>query len=584
MYGGNGKTHMVQNNNFNNEKDRQLARILSTIFVGSEVLYLIAIAIGLFVHDLKMVAITLAGFLLLIVPMVLLKRHNLRGSIFTFVIFSLVTVSGVATVGQGIRDTAVMAFPVIVLFAGLTLDKRFFRICVGLTLAAMGWLPLGEVNGWFVTKPFDGAMESWILFIFAGGILLIAAFAVELLTKNMRNNLIRAESEIVRRKALEESQRKYEQQLQQTQKLESLGILAGGIAHDFNNLLGGVYLYIDLAAGEIKDKIILEYLSNATSTIERARALTLQLLTFAKGGVPIKKVEHLFPFVQETAQFALSGSNVLCNFEIQQDLPTCDFDKNQISQVIDNIVINAKQAMPDGGAILLTAENIKVAQNDHPQLTGGDYIRISIKDSGVGMPKEILPRIFDPFYTTKTTGHGLGLASCYSIVKRHGGSIDVESEPGKGSTFHIFLPASKEIVSSSPEKFASVHKGRGTFLVMDDEEVILNTFRTILEKFGYEVICKKNGKEAIDFVSSEIDAKREIRGMIFDLTIPGGMGGREAIDEIRKMNFKNPAFVTSGYAEDPVMANPEEYGFTSSLSKPFRKSELSELLNKYIKP
>jgi CheY-like chemotaxis protein len=294
-------------------------------------------------------------------------------------------------------------------------------------------------------------------------------------------------------------------------------------------------------------------------------------------------VESLFPFVEETVQFALSGSNVLCKFKISKDLSTCDFDRNQIGQVIDNIVINAKQAMPDGGTIVLSAENIKVGPSENPQLAGGDYIRISLRDSGIGMDKEILTRIFDPFYTTKASGHGLGLASCYSIVKRHGGCIDVESEPGKGSIFQIFLPASKEIVSSSPEISISPHKGTGTFLVMDDEEVILNTFRTILEKFGYEVICKKNGKEAIDFVSSEIDAKREIRGMIFDLTIPGGMGGREAIDEIRKMNVRAPAFVTSGYAEDPIMANPAEYGFTASLSKPFRKVELSVLLNKHIK-
>jgi PAS domain S-box-containing protein len=388
--------------------------------------------------------------------------------------------------------------------------------------------------------------------------------------------------DITNQRVAEEQHRKYEQQLQQTQKLESLGILAGGIAHDFNNLLGGIYGYIDLAGEGTNNEELSLYLSKAMNTIERARGLTQQLLTFAKGGVPIKKVGPLFPFVKETAQFALSGSNVTCKFEIPSDLSTCDFDRNQIGQVIDNIVINAKQAMPDGGTIVLTAYNVIIALNEHPFLASGDYIRISIKDYGIGMSKELLNRVFDPFYTTKATGHGLGLASCYSIVKQHGGCIDVESEPSKGSTFHVFLPASRELISSSSETSTTIHKGSGIFLVMDDEEVMQETFRAILEMLGYTVECRKNGKEAIDFVFSEMKANREIAGMVFDLTVPGGMGGIEAIGEIRKMGLKTPVFVTSGYAEDPIMANPSSYGFTASICKPFRKSELSEMLNKYI--
>jgi PAS domain S-box-containing protein len=375
-----------------------------------------------------------------------------------------------------------------------------------------------------------------------------------------------------------------EEELRKAQKLESLGILAGGIAHDFNNLLGGIYGYIDMAGEGAKDEKLSRYLSKAMNTIERAKGLTLQLLTFAKGGAPIKKVGNLFPFVQEAAKFALSGSSVSCGFEVPKDISLCDFDKNQIGQVIDNIVINAKQAMPDGGAITLTASNVRIAKNDHPPLDSGDYIRISIKDSGIGMPKEILPRIFDPFYTTKATGHGLGLASCYSIIKRHGGSIDVESEPGKGSTFHIYLPASKDSAPYSSEASKSDHKGNGIFLVVDDEEVMQEAFRDMLEMLGYAVVCRKDGREAIQFVSSEIKAGKEMAGMIFDLTIPGGMGGKDAIGEIREMSLKNPIFVTSGYAEDPIMANPREYGFTASICKPFTKSELSDMLSKFMNP
>jgi PAS domain S-box-containing protein len=389
--------------------------------------------------------------------------------------------------------------------------------------------------------------------------------------------------DITSQKNAEAERQKYEHQLQQTQRLESLGVLAGGIAHDFNNLLGGIYGYIDIAGEGTNDERLSKYLSKAMNTIERARGLTLQLLTFAKGGTPIKKIGNLFPFVQETAKFALSGSSVSCDFDVPDGLPACDFDKNQIGQVIDNIIINAKQAMPDGGTILLSATNLHISPNGHLQLPDGEYVRISIKDTGIGMPKEILPRIFDPFYTTKATGHGLGLASCYSIIKRHGGCIDVESEPGNGSTFHVYLPAAETDLSTAAEASPAVHKGNGTFLVMDDEEVMLETLRDMLELLGYTVVCRTSGKEAIEFVASEKLAKRDIAGMIFDLTIPGGMGGREAIDEIRKINRNTPVFVTSGYAEDPVMADPGKYGFTASIRKPFRKSELTEMLSTCLK-
>jgi len=389
--------------------------------------------------------------------------------------------------------------------------------------------------------------------------------------------------DITERKKAEEEHLKYEQQLQQTQKLESLGLLAGGIAHDFNNLLGGIYGYIDLAGEGAKDDKISRYLSKAMNTIERARGLTLQLLTFAKGGAPIKKIGNLFPFVQETAQFALSGSNVLCTFNVEPDLCACDFDKNQIGQVIDNIVINAKQAMPDGGTIEVLARNRSVAENEHPPLVPGQYVVIAIKDCGIGIPKKILPKIFDPFYTTKATGHGLGLATCFSIVNRHGGAIEVESEPGEGSTFHIFLPALQNNNSSSTDRVAVTHKGNGVFLVMDDQEVMRDTIGEMLTSFGYTVVGKENGSDAIDFVHSEMSEGRKIAGMILDITIPGGMGGREAIGEIRKMDKETPVFVFSGYAEDPIMATPREYGFTASICKPFRKSELSEMLNNYVK-
>jgi two-component system, cell cycle sensor histidine kinase and response regulator CckA len=370
--------------------------------------------------------------------------------------------------------------------------------------------------------------------------------------------------------------------MNRNQNLESLGMLAGGIAHDFNNLMGGIFGYIELAMKEPAGDNGVQYLSNAMATISRARSLTRQLLTFAKGGFPVRKLDSLFPLVRETAQFALSGSNVSCGFDVPDDLWPCNFDAGQISQVIDNIVINAQQAMPGGGNVEISAKNVSLKEKEHLTLPAGGYVRISITDRGAGIPKEIRHRIFDPFFSTKAKGHGIGLATCYSIVNRHGGCIDVESEPGKGCTFRVFIPAFGDSVSSVTKEAVSEHEGNGTILIMDDEPVIRETMRIILQSFGYSVISTSNGQEAIACFLAEAKANRKFAGMIFDLTVPGGMGGKEAIKEIRKVDPEIPAFVASGYTDNPVIANPGEFGFTASISKPFTRDELAKMLNSYM--
>jgi PAS domain S-box-containing protein len=365
------------------------------------------------------------------------------------------------------------------------------------------------------------------------------------------------------------------------QKLDSLGILAGGIAHDFNNLLAGIYGYLDLARTVSSETKVIDYLDSTLSSFNRAKALTMQLLTFAKGGAPVQKIMPLVPFIQESAQFALSGSNISCSFLLDNDLWPCNIDKNQIGQVIDNIVINAQQAMPNGGAIKISARNATIADEEHPVLAAGDYVRVSIEDSGTGIPRDILPRIFDPFYTTKTKGHGLGLATCYSIIKRHGGYIDVASEPGIGSTFHVYLPALRKVVPQRDVQLIK-HVGSGTIIIVDDEEVVRQTVQKMLELLGYSVIGKSDGREGLEHYRSEIKAGKRFAAMMLDLTIPGGMGGKDAVTELRKLDSLIPVFVMSGYADDPVMRNPVGYGFTASISKPFTISELSELLNRNL--
>jgi PAS domain S-box-containing protein len=370
--------------------------------------------------------------------------------------------------------------------------------------------------------------------------------------------------------------------LQNAQKLDSLGVMAGGIAHDFNNLLSGIFGYLELARiGEtIEARNVC--ITRALSAMERARDLTRQMLTFAKGGNPVKKVGSLMPFLQNSVEFALSGASVDFRLDVPADLWFCDYDKNQMGQTIDNIVINAVQAMPAGGTIEVLARNVTLAADQHAVLPAGGYVRISIIDHGIGIPQEYLLRVFDPFFTTKPKGHGLGLATCYSILKRHDGSIEVESEPGKGTTFHLFLPAVSESQAEASTFLSAQHRGEGIFLIMEDEEVVRTMLTWHLERFGYTVVSFSNGSETLEYYAEACRKGTSVAGMIFDLTIPGAMGGEETIREIRKLDSHVPVFVASGYADDPVIALPQQYGFTGSLAKPFTSKELSELLNRHL--
>ncbi|TGL78309.1 hybrid sensor histidine kinase/response regulator [Leptospira yasudae] len=386
-------------------------------------------------------------------------------------------------------------------------------------------------------------------------------------------------TDITDRKKAESDRLELERRLLHAQKLESLGVLAGGIAHDFNNLLGGIFGYIDLAREKVSDEDpIARHLDKAINVFNRARDLTQQLLTFAKGGKPIRKTGSLAPLLNDCVLFALSGSNVSCHFDIDPNLCLCDFDENQIHQVIENIIINSIQSMPLGGTIQVTAKNTYLPKDNSKHLQGGEYALISVKDSGIGIPKDLLSRIFEPFFTTKQKGTGLGLATSYSIIQKHDGGIEVISEPGLGSTFNIYLPMSKNKIEDVHKRDLKYHRGRGKILIMDDEEFILEIFSDMLERMGYTTAHAKNGAEAIQLFTRARDSRQPFDVLIFDLTIPGGMGGEKTISEIRKIDPDVIAIASSGYSEDPIISSPKEYGFHASLRKPFRKSDLAELL------
>lgn len=384
-------------------------------------------------------------------------------------------------------------------------------------------------------------------------------------------------------KCAEEERLKLEQQVAQSQRLESLGLLAGGIAHDFNNLMAGIYDHVELALDGLLDKEAADNLARAMSSMGRARDLTRQLLTFAKGGAPVRSVGRLFPFAEESARFALSGGRATCTFDIPADLWPCNFDRNQIGQVVDNLVINARQATPGEGSIRISARNARLEAGEAAALPAGDYVIVSIADSGIGIPPEVLPRIFDPFFTTKEQGRGLGLSTCHSIMRRHDGAITVESTPGKGSTFHLYLPAARAAGDVRPaERPAAKHRGRGRVLVMDDEKAVSDVLASMLTSLGHAVETVGDGGVAVELFAKEREAGRPFRAAFLDLTVPGGMGGGEAARRLRAIDKVVPLFVMSGYAEDPVMADPAAHGFSGSLRKPFAKADLSDLIDRHL--
>lgn len=389
--------------------------------------------------------------------------------------------------------------------------------------------------------------------------------------------------DITERRRLEEERERLDKEMQKVERLESIGLLAGGLAHDFNNFLGGIYGFIELAALESRDENVSGYLSKALNSIERAKGLAGQFLTFSKGGEPVMSLSHLSPFIQETVRFALSGSNIVCSYDVDPDLWCCNFDKTRIGQVIDNIVINAKHAMPEGGKISLSAANISLDENEVATLPKGDYVKISVSDTGKGIPNDILPRIFDPFFTTKDKGTGLGLATCYSIVKRHGGNITVGSMQGKGTAFHIYLPASKEELVGKLSIASPAQMGGGRVLVMDDEEDLCEIVGKMLTNSGYTVTTSRDGKEALTLFIDETSAGRPFSAVILDLTVPGGLGGKEIVHDIRKADAAVPVFAMTGYTDDSLKTEPGRYGFTDVISKPFRMADLLVMLQRHLR-
>jgi PAS domain S-box-containing protein len=377
--------------------------------------------------------------------------------------------------------------------------------------------------------------------------------------------------------------RKMEAELVKAQKLESLGVLAGGIAHDFNNFLTVLIGNLSLAKMDCKpgDQVG-AWLNEMENASLQAKTLTQQLLTFSRGGQPVKQMVNLAELVKNSTTFSLRGSNVRCDFSIPEDLLPVEADEGQIGQVINNLVLNATHAMPEGGILEIRAENIFLSAANEFSLPAGPYLKTSFRDHGVGIGPDHLPKVFDPYFSTKQKGSGLGLTVAYSIVDKHNGRMTVESELGHGTTFTMYLPASKKPASQSDEEKTRLIIGKGKILVMDDEESIREVAIQMLSKIGYEVALANDGKQAIAMYEQAQKSGEPFDIVIMDLTIPGGMGGKEAIQMLKQLDPNVTALVSSGYSNDPIMSRFKDYGFQGVVKKPYRIQDMSDALRSVI--
>ena len=379
--------------------------------------------------------------------------------------------------------------------------------------------------------------------------------------------------------------KRMETELLKVQKLESIGILAGGIAHDFNNLITAILGNISLAASEARSKNqreMLDLLEESQKASLRARDLTKQLLTFSKGGAPVKQIISIGALLEETTTFALRGSNVRCEFDIDPKLWPVSADEGQLSQVVHNLIVNAQQAMPDGGTIILRAQNLAVPASTSSLLVG-NYIKISIADNGIGIAPDHLPKVFDPYFTTKQKGSGLGLATVYSIIKRHDGQINVDSNLGKGSTFEIYLPASSGNAPPTHRADSELTSGHGRILIMDDEESVRLLAARILTKAGYDVEVAEDGAEAIEKYRLAMESALPFNAVILDLTVPGGMGGEHAIARLLELNPGIKAIVSSGYSTGNAMTEFRKQGFCDIAPKPYDMAQLSDVVDRVVR-
>ena len=429
----------------------------------------------------------------------------------------------------------------------------------GITLLILGWLRAkGETGNWYHSDFGTAVFTVVDIYIFA----ILLWFLSRILNK------------------IDAENKDFNEELEHSRRLETIGTLAGGIAHDFNNVISGILGNISiLRSGMSQEKEEYTILANVEQAALKAKGLTRQLLTFSKGGDPMKKVLLLMPLIKEAVALSLKNPKIKCDYNIEPDLNCILVDAGQFMQVLNNIIANAKQAMPEGGQLVFSAENIKMEENPALGLKAGPYVSLTITDTGPGIPSENIAKVFEPYFTTKSGGSGLGLTLCYSIIKKHNGILSVKSEPGSGASFIIKLPA---VLAKNEEELPNtgkvLFKGSGRMLILDDEEIVLVMGKRLFGKLGYKVECFEDSNKAVDRYIQTTGGPEAFSVVLLDLIIPGFIDGKEVIKQLKAVNPEIKAIVSSGYSDDPVMSKFREYGFMEVLPKPFTLEEASAVL------
>lgn len=377
--------------------------------------------------------------------------------------------------------------------------------------------------------------------------------------------------------------RRLETEVRKIDKLESLGLLAGGIAHDFNNLLTGIMGHISLALVKVHgDEELKTILKEAENASVMAKKLTQQLLTFSSGGAPVKETTDIKQIIEETTRFILRGSNVKGEFYFAPEMSMVDVDRDQFSQVISNLATNAVQAMPDGGVLKIKAKDIYLSEANKCGLKPGKYLYVLVADTGIGIPEEIIDKIFDPYFSTKVDGTGIGLATSFSIVRRHNGLMQVSSKAGKGTVFRIYLPVANDTALQGETDDEDTEAVRERILLMDDKVLIQKVAADMLKSLGYTVDMALDGKQAVQMYKTAFESGAPYACVILDLVVPKGMGGKESLKKILDIDPDAVAIVSSGYSSDPVMANYRKYGFKGVVAKPYLMEDLARVLRRAV--
>ena len=572
-------------------------RILHRVLVATAVLAGIAYVPGMWAaygEELwgLMVADTLAYGVILVFAFVRRIPYAVRAGGFVAVVYILALVLMVQLGPMGAGTVWLAAGPVLAAVFFRTRGALTALSLTTLILVALGimiHLDPGLVGGRLPEVEYT--LVAWLAN--AGSILFLTAvlsLSVAALVRWLEGTLsqstqaaeeLRGANLALEREAAE--RQRLQDRLLQSQKMEALGTLAGGIAHDFNNMLAAILGNLDLSLldANLEGKTR-KRLEDAFKASERARDLTRQLLTFAKGGEPIRQTANLAEVIKDSTEFILHGSEVKCRFCFADDLSPVDIDTIQISQVVQNLILNAIQSMPEGGIVDVSCVNVAAGEmSNKPLEADKDYVQLIISDQGKGIAADIIDKVFDPYFSTKSQGSGLGLSIVHSIISKHEGHIEVDSVPEKGTRFIIYLPAAADHAQVEQEQLQQLNTKalKGKVLVMDDEEPVRQTICLMLEEFGLESITAADGQEAVRIYQQSLDTETPIRLLIMDLTVPGGMGGKEAAQEILALDPGARIIVSSGYSQDPIMAKYKDYGFFAVLAKPFSLDELQKVLH-----